>query len=140
MLACFWPVIEDNTPHKVMELCGDISWASKWLLSKVILCNAFFQLKSISCFKQLFERQPKKRLSPICPYPSCLWDTVFHFLEEADKVKLDFGGAQEYVFVYLNSMCKRKAQRKRIKQKNIAIGRWITVFYLVTGTKVGVKF
>lgn len=56
------------------------------------MCNSFFQFKNISCFKQLFERQPKKRLAQICPYQPCLWDTVFNFLEEDDKAKLALGG------------------------------------------------
>lgn len=78
------------------------------------MCNAFFQFNSISCFKQHFERQPKKRLAQICPYQPCLWDTVFCFLAENDKVKLAWGGVHEYVFVYLKSMCKSEPKGEEL--------------------------
>lgn len=44
-------------------VCSNISWAKQVAALKVIMCNSFFQLKSISCFKQRFESQPKKSLA-----------------------------------------------------------------------------
>ena len=56
------------------------------------MCNSFFQFKNIACFKQLFEKQPKKRLAQICSYQPCLRDIAFHLLEDDDKGKLALAG------------------------------------------------